>query len=185
MQTAFMILSLLTAIFLILLVLVQRGRGGGLTGALGGMGGQSAFGSKAGDLFTRITIGVAAFWIILSVASIKFLDAPAKVFGDTDKTSFEVSDEPSLSTDDPEGLPPEVDPLSTIGNSPTGGLTDPSSDTSTSDSSTEPATPAATEEAAASSETPAEPAPEPAASESTEPAATEATEAEEGAEKSE
>jgi len=29
-----------TALFLILLVLVQRGRGGGLTGALGGMGGQ-------------------------------------------------------------------------------------------------------------------------------------------------
>ena len=51
--------------FLIVLVLIQRGKGGGLAGALGGMGGQSAFGTKAGDLFTRITIGVAAFWIIL------------------------------------------------------------------------------------------------------------------------
>ncbi|MFM9196710.1 MAG: preprotein translocase subunit SecG, partial [Planctomycetia bacterium] len=40
----------LTSLFLILLVLVQRGRGGGLAGALGGMGGQSAFGTKAGDL---------------------------------------------------------------------------------------------------------------------------------------
>ena len=49
-----------TSLFLILLVLIQRGRGGGLAGALGGMGGQSAFGTKAGDLFTRITIGVAA-----------------------------------------------------------------------------------------------------------------------------
>ena len=54
------VLMLLVAIFLILLVLVQRGRGGGLAGAFGGMGGQSAFGTKAGDLFTRITIGVAA-----------------------------------------------------------------------------------------------------------------------------
>jgi len=35
-----------TSIFLILLVLIQRGRGGGLAGALGGMGGQSAFGTK-------------------------------------------------------------------------------------------------------------------------------------------
>jgi len=51
------------AIFLILLVLVQRGRGGGLTGALGGMGGSSAFGAKAGDIFTRITIVTAGIWI--------------------------------------------------------------------------------------------------------------------------
>ena len=53
----------LLAIFLILLVLVQRGRGGGLTGALGGMGGSSAFGAKAGDVFTRITIVIAGIWI--------------------------------------------------------------------------------------------------------------------------
>jgi len=63
----------LLSIFLILVILVQRGRGGGLTGALGGMGGQSAFGTKAGDLFTRITIVVAAIWVLLSMASIKVL----------------------------------------------------------------------------------------------------------------
>ncbi len=50
-------LLLITAIFLIVLVLIQRGKGGGLAGAFGGMGGQSAFGTKAGDLFTRVTIG--------------------------------------------------------------------------------------------------------------------------------
>ena len=60
--------------FLILLVLVQRGRGGGLSGALGGMGGQSAFGTKAGDLFTRITIFVATFWILLCIAAILVLN---------------------------------------------------------------------------------------------------------------
>jgi preprotein translocase subunit SecG len=59
-------LLLVLAIFLILLVLVQRGRGGGLTGALGGMGGSSAFGAKAGDVFTRITIVVAGIWIAVS-----------------------------------------------------------------------------------------------------------------------
>jgi preprotein translocase subunit SecG len=69
-----MILLLLTSVFLILLVLVQRGRGGGLAGAFGGLGGQSAFGTKAGDLFTRVTIGVAAFWIILCAASVKLLN---------------------------------------------------------------------------------------------------------------
>jgi preprotein translocase subunit SecG len=58
------------AIFLILLVLVQRGRGGGLTGALGGMGGSSAFGAKAGDVFTRITIVTAAIWITICALAV-------------------------------------------------------------------------------------------------------------------
>lgn len=61
------------SIFLILLVLVQRGRGGGLTGALGGMGGQSAFGTKAGDTFTRITVVAATVWILCSILAVKML----------------------------------------------------------------------------------------------------------------
>jgi preprotein translocase subunit SecG len=68
----------LVCLFLTLLILVQRGRGGGLTGALGGMGGQSAFGTKAGDVFTRITIIVAAVWILLSMAAIKVLTDQAE-----------------------------------------------------------------------------------------------------------
>jgi preprotein translocase subunit SecG len=64
----------LLSIFMVLVILVQRGRGGGLTGALGGMGGQSAFGTKAGDLFTRITIVVAALWVLLAMAALKFLN---------------------------------------------------------------------------------------------------------------
>ncbi len=63
----------IVSMFLILLVLVQRGRGGGLTGALGGAGGQSAFGTKAGDLFTKITVGIAALWIFLCAAAVYFL----------------------------------------------------------------------------------------------------------------
>lgn len=70
----FMVPLGLLSVFLVLVILVQRGRGGGLTGALGGMGGQSAFGTKAGDLFTRITIVVAAIWVILSMASLKVLN---------------------------------------------------------------------------------------------------------------
>jgi preprotein translocase subunit SecG len=72
----FCIISFLVAVFLILLVLVQRGRGGGLTGALGGMGGQSAFGAKAGDTFTRVTMVTAAIWILLCMVSIKLLGTP-------------------------------------------------------------------------------------------------------------
>jgi preprotein translocase subunit SecG len=64
-QMLLLVLLFITSVFLIVLVLIQRGKGGGLAGALGGMGGQSAFGTKAGDLFTKITVGVAAFWIAL------------------------------------------------------------------------------------------------------------------------
>jgi len=71
-QTLLGLLLTLMAIFLILLVLVQRGRGGGLAGALGGMGGSSAFGAKAGDVFTRITIVAASIWIVLCIAAAKW-----------------------------------------------------------------------------------------------------------------
>ncbi len=68
-----MFLLVVVAVFLILLILIQRGRGGGLAGAFGATGGQSAFGTKAGDVFTRITIGTAAVWILLCAASVKIL----------------------------------------------------------------------------------------------------------------
>ncbi len=72
------LLLFLTSLFMILLVLVQRGKGGGLTGALGGMGGQSAFGAKAGDAFTRITVGTAIFWILLCMLTIAVFNPPPR-----------------------------------------------------------------------------------------------------------
>jgi preprotein translocase subunit SecG len=72
-----MILLALIAIFMVMLILIQRGKGGGLTGALGGMGGQSAFGTKAGDLFTKITMWTAFFWIVLAALTVKYLSGSA------------------------------------------------------------------------------------------------------------
>jgi preprotein translocase subunit SecG len=72
-STILMLLLALTAVFLILLVLIQRGKGGGLSGAFGGMGGQSAFGTKAGDTFTKITVGVSSFWIVLCLVTVAVL----------------------------------------------------------------------------------------------------------------
>lgn len=77
-----MILLLVTALFLIVLVLIQRGKGGGLAGAFGGMGGQSAFGTKAGDTFTFITICVAAFWIILCIIMVRVLGIGGSVLSE-------------------------------------------------------------------------------------------------------
>ncbi len=51
---------------MILIILLQQGRGGGLVGALGGMGGQSAFGARAGDAFTGITVVLTVLWVLLA-----------------------------------------------------------------------------------------------------------------------
>ena len=62
-QYIFGSLLFILSFLIIAIILLQRGRGGGLTGALGGAGGQSAFGVKAGDIFTRITAVLVLLWI--------------------------------------------------------------------------------------------------------------------------
>jgi preprotein translocase subunit SecG len=97
----FGILLFVTALFLILLVLVQRGRGGGLSGALGGMGGQSAFGTKAGDLFTRITIVVATVWILLCILTILVMNRQSIGTRDTAGEGYEFTTQKVESTAKP------------------------------------------------------------------------------------
>ena len=60
-------LIILVSLFLIFLILIQRGKGGGLAGAFGGVGGSSAFGTKAGDTFTRVTVVTASIWILMAM----------------------------------------------------------------------------------------------------------------------
>ena len=64
---------LVVGILLIGLVLIQRGKGGGLIGALGGSGGSSPFGSRAGDQFTRLTIYMAMFWLLLTMLQVRVI----------------------------------------------------------------------------------------------------------------
>jgi preprotein translocase subunit SecG len=67
MTTFIGILFIIVCMLLILIVLLQRGRGGGLSGAFGGAGGHSAFGAKTGDVFTWITVGMVVLYLLLSV----------------------------------------------------------------------------------------------------------------------
>jgi preprotein translocase subunit SecG len=69
-------------LFLILLVLIQRGQGGGLVGALSGVGGSSPFGSRAGDAFTRITIYVASIWLLLTMLQVVAIQNTASQAGE-------------------------------------------------------------------------------------------------------
>ncbi len=101
MSTFILILLTLTGLFMMFIILLQRGRGGGLAGALGGAGGQSAFGTKAGDVFTRITIGVAVFWVILACVSI-FVVTPDDLYTlSPAATQTEISPDETQDADQP------------------------------------------------------------------------------------
>ncbi len=60
-------LFVLTCVLLILVILLQKGRGGGLAGAFGGAGGYSAFGAKTGDVFTWITVALTGMFVLMAV----------------------------------------------------------------------------------------------------------------------
>ena len=68
---------IVVGILMIILVLIQRGKGGGLIGALGGTGGSSPFGSRAGDQFTRLTIYAAAIWLFLTMIQVRVIQEVA------------------------------------------------------------------------------------------------------------
>jgi preprotein translocase subunit SecG len=65
--------TLILGLFMILLILIQRGKGGGLAGAFGGVGGSSPFGSRAGDAFTRYTITIATLWLWLVMLQVRVI----------------------------------------------------------------------------------------------------------------
>lgn len=106
------VLLALAGIFLMIVVLLQRGRGGGLAGAFGGLGGQSAFGTKAGDVFTRITIVIAIIWVVLAGLGGYFLRAASNQRG-TESFEGNVTTDDGTDTDADEGEPRTLlaDPL--------------------------------------------------------------------------
>ena len=63
-----MTLFLLVCLLLIMVILIQKGRGGGLSGAFGGAGGNTAFGSKTGDVLTWATSIIFGVFLLLAIA---------------------------------------------------------------------------------------------------------------------
>jgi preprotein translocase subunit SecG len=63
------------SVLMILLILIQKGRGGGLSSAFGGAGGNTAFGSKTGDVLTWVTASVFGLFLLLSVGLVWTSDA--------------------------------------------------------------------------------------------------------------
>ncbi|MBN1510888.1 MAG: preprotein translocase subunit SecG [Phycisphaerae bacterium] len=67
-QGVLLVVLFVVCLLLIGIVLLQKGRGGGLAGAFGGAGGGGgAFGAKTGDVFTIITVALALVFLLLVV----------------------------------------------------------------------------------------------------------------------
>lgn len=123
----------LLSLFIVLIILLQRGRGGGLTGALGGAGGASAFGVKAGDIFTRITAVSILFWIVLcALTTFWYLPDSLDIASDPASLSLKKSNAGGMGAkDSSEPIPSETAPSETA-----------PSETAPSDIKTENSTPA-------------------------------------------
>jgi preprotein translocase subunit SecG len=67
------------AIVLIFIVLIQKGKGGGLGAAFGGVG-SSLLGTKTGDFLTWVTICFVAAWLILSIVAAKWFKPSASEY---------------------------------------------------------------------------------------------------------
>src|SRR5262245_52098985 len=63
-----LVVFLFICVVLTLLVLIQKGRGGGLASAFGGGSGNTAFGSKTGDVLTWATSVVFGIFLLLAIA---------------------------------------------------------------------------------------------------------------------
>ncbi|MGB7159299.1 MAG: preprotein translocase subunit SecG, partial [Tepidisphaeraceae bacterium] len=87
-------LFIIVSVFLILLILIQKGRGGGLASAFGGAGGNTAFGSKTGDVLTWATSIVFGIFIVLAVI-LNLLAKPATETAEVPNTAAQSTGAPA------------------------------------------------------------------------------------------
>lgn len=66
-QFAFTLFYVIVCILLIGVILLQKGRGGGIGSAFGGGAATSPFGAKTGDVFTWVTVVLAGLAILIGV----------------------------------------------------------------------------------------------------------------------
>lgn len=82
------VLFVISCIILILIILVQKGKGGGLSSAFGGGMASGILGSKTGDFLTWVTIVFVGIMLTLSVVLVKYWKpGPTEVPGASGTTS--------------------------------------------------------------------------------------------------
>ena len=70
------------SVVLVLVILIQKGRGGGLSAAFGGGMAGGLLGSKTGDFLTWFTIALVALFLGLAVIMAKFYRPSVSDFGE-------------------------------------------------------------------------------------------------------
>ena len=94
-------LFIICCIALILIILIQKGRGGGLSGAFGGAMASGILGSKTGDFLTWVTIVLVGVFLTLAVVMAKFYKPAVGKFGEEASARQEMPaspEQPSAST---------------------------------------------------------------------------------------
>ena len=90
------------AILLMIVILLQRGKGVGLAGAFGGTGGGTAFGAKTGDILTWVTI-VGAVMLLAYTVVLNYLfveSGPGLIPGAGGTTPAQTTDAPTGTGDE-------------------------------------------------------------------------------------
>ena len=108
-------LFILVCLILILLILIQKGRGGGLASAFGGAGGNTAFGSKTGDVLTWATSIIFGIFLLLAIVLNFITNAQYGGGGNTPAApgspgSPQGNQLPQPLTPDPGAFPPAANP---------------------------------------------------------------------------
>jgi len=115
------VLFMICAVALILIILVQKGRGGGLSAALGGGIAGGILGSKTGDFLTWVTIVLVGIFLTLAVVMAKFYKPSISDFGEGAPPAATVPKEPppTVPTEPPRGpeLPSVIDEVGTTADS--------------------------------------------------------------------
>jgi preprotein translocase subunit SecG len=89
------VVFLICAVVLILIVLIQKGKGGGLSAAFGGGMASGLLGSKTGDFLTWITIVMAGVFLALAVVMAKFYKPGISDFGEGQTQQMPVQQPPA------------------------------------------------------------------------------------------
>ena len=93
-------LFIICCIALILIILIQKGRGGGLSGAFGGAMASGILGSKTGDFLTWVTIVLVGVFLGLAVIMAKFYKPDVSEFGEDTPAGQVQPENPDQTTPD-------------------------------------------------------------------------------------
>ncbi|MHC4158545.1 MAG: preprotein translocase subunit SecG [Planctomycetota bacterium] len=108
------VIFIICGLALILIILIQKGKGGGLGSALGGGLASGILGSKTGDFLTWLTIGLVSVFLLLAVFMAKFYKPAISDFGAAQAQPPAAEQEAPISPQQME-MPEQAIPIDDIG----------------------------------------------------------------------